>query len=76
MNTDCSWRVTMKVVDGRVILDQGWATFTSVHQVGIRYMLTFKVLTPNTMKVIVFNDDCVEVITKCKKHDEAFVVTA
>ncbi|KAE8795405.1 Speckle-type POZ protein [Hordeum vulgare] len=72
MNTDCSWRVTVKVVDDRVILDQGWATFDSVHHVRIRYMLTFMLLTSNTMKVIVFNNDDVEVVTKCKKHDEAF----
>ncbi|XBJ09078.1 hypothetical protein VPH35_014220 [Triticum aestivum] len=26
--------------------------------------------------VIVFNDDGVEVVTKCKEHDNAFVVTA
>ncbi|KAE8804392.1 Speckle-type POZ protein [Hordeum vulgare] len=75
-NTGCSWRVTVKVVDGRVTLDQGWATFATAHQVRIGYMLTFKLLTPNTMKVIIFNDDGVEVVTKCKKHDEAFIVNA
>ncbi|KAE8787003.1 U-box domain-containing protein 4 [Hordeum vulgare] len=75
-NTDSSWRVTVMVVDGRVTLDQGWATFAVVHQVRIVYMLTFKLLTPNTMKVIVFNDDDVEVVTKCKKHDEAFAMAS
>jgi hypothetical protein len=39
-------------------------------------MLTFKLLTPNSMKVIVFNDDDMEVATKCKKHDVAFAMTA
>jgi hypothetical protein len=36
-------------------------------------MVTFKLLH-DTLKVIVFNDDGNEVVTKCKKHDDAFVV--
>ncbi|KAE8769424.1 U-box domain-containing protein 4 [Hordeum vulgare] len=79
-STDCSWRVTwrdtVKVVDDRVILNQDWATFAVVHRVKIRYMLTSNLLTWNTMKVNVFNDDDMEVVTKCKKHDEALVVIA
>ncbi|XBI08843.1 hypothetical protein VPH35_136518 [Triticum aestivum] len=59
-----------------VTLNQGWATFTAVHQIMIGCMLTFELLTPDTMKVIVFNDDGVEVVTKCKEHENAFVVTA
>ncbi|KAE8821474.1 Speckle-type POZ protein [Hordeum vulgare] len=55
-NTGSSWRVTVKVVDDRVTLDHGWATFAAIHQVRIGYMLTFKLLTPNNMKVIIFND--------------------
>ena len=35
----------------------------------IGYMLPFKLLSPDTMKVIVFNDEGVEVVTKCKEHD-------
>ena len=57
-------------------LDQGWATFAAVHQIMIGYMLTFKLLSPDTMKVIVFNDEGVEVVTKCNKHDKAFAVTS
>ena len=76
MNTGCTWRVTVRVINGRVTLDQGWATFTAVHQIMIGYTLTFKLLSPDTMKVIVFNDEGVEVITKCKEHDNAFAVTA
>ena len=30
---------------------------------------------PGTMKVIVFNDKGVEMVTKCKEHDNAFTVT-
>ena len=37
-------------------------------------MVTFKLLTPDTVKVIVFNDDDIEVVTKCGRHDDAFVV--
>ena len=72
----CAWRVTVRVIDGRVTLDQGWATFAAVHQIMIGYMLTFKLLSPDTMKVIVFNDEGVEVVTKCKEHDNAFAATA
>ncbi|KAI5020625.1 hypothetical protein ZWY2020_045513 [Hordeum vulgare] len=75
-NTCCSWRVTVKMVDGRVALDQGLATFAFVHQVRIGHMLSFKLLTPNNMKVIIFNDNGVDVVTKCKKHNEAFTVAA
>ena len=35
-------------------------------------MVTFKLLTPDTLKVIIFNDDGIEVVNKCGKHDEAF----
>ncbi|KAE8778443.1 U-box domain-containing protein 4 [Hordeum vulgare] len=75
-NTGCSWRVTMKVVDGTVTLHQGWATFAAVHQIWIGYMLIFKLLTPTNIKVIVFNEYGVEMLIKCKKHDHAFIVTA
>ena len=64
------------MIHGRVTLDQGWATFAAVHQIMIGYMLTFKLLTPNTMKVIVFNNKGMEGVTKCKKHNEAFAVTS
>ncbi|XBI83966.1 hypothetical protein VPH35_092368 [Triticum aestivum] len=46
-NTGCSWRVTVKLVNGRT-----------------GYMVTFKLLTPNTLKVIIFNDDGIEVVNK------------
>ncbi|KAF7009239.1 hypothetical protein CFC21_023805 [Triticum aestivum] len=71
-NTDCSWKVTVKLMNGRVTLDQGWATYAAVHQIKIGYMLTFKLLTPDTFKVIIFDDDDIEVVNKCGKHDEAF----
>ena len=75
-NTGYAWRVTVRVINGRVTLDQGWATFAAVHQIMIGYMLPFKLLSPDTMKVIVFNDEGVEVVTKCKEHDNAFAATA
>ncbi|KAE8798538.1 Cohesin subunit SA-1 [Hordeum vulgare] len=71
-NTGCSWKVTAKLMNGRVTLDQGWATFAAVHQINIGYMVTFKLLTPDTLKVIIFDDDGIEVINKCGKHDKAF----
>ncbi|XBI24932.1 hypothetical protein VPH35_049950 [Triticum aestivum] len=42
----------------------------------IGYMLTFKLLSPDAMKVIVFNDEGMEVVTKCKEHGNAFAVNA
>ncbi|KAF7054316.1 hypothetical protein CFC21_062020 [Triticum aestivum] len=71
-NTGCSWKVTVKLMNGRVTLDQGWATYAAVHQIKIDYMVTFKLLTPDTLKVIIFDDDGIEVVNKCGKHDEAF----
>ncbi|XBJ21140.1 hypothetical protein VPH35_011842 [Triticum aestivum] len=71
-NTGCSWKVMVKLMNGRVTLDQGWATYTAVHQIKIDYMVTFKLLTPDTLKVIIFDDDGIEVVNKCGKHDEAF----
>ncbi|KAE8784178.1 Speckle-type POZ protein [Hordeum vulgare] len=62
--------------DNRVTLDQGWATFAAVHQVRIGYVTTFMLLTWNTMMVIVFNDDGMELVTKCKKPKEALAMTA
>uniref|UniRef100_A0A8I6WRA7 TF-B3 domain-containing protein n=1 Tax=Hordeum vulgare subsp. vulgare TaxID=112509 RepID=A0A8I6WRA7_HORVV len=71
-NTGCSWRVTVKLMNGRVTLDQGWATFAAVHEIHIGNMVTFKLLTPDTLKVIIFDDDGIEVVKMCGKHDEAF----
>ncbi|KAF7045027.1 hypothetical protein CFC21_054175 [Triticum aestivum] len=51
-NTGCSWRVTIRLINGRVTLDQGWATFIVVHQIKIRYIVTFNLPTPNTFKVM------------------------
>ena len=62
-NISCFWRVTVRLLNGRVTLDQGWATFTVVHQIKIGYMVTFKLVTPDMLKVIVFNDDGIEVVT-------------
>ncbi|KAF7009570.1 hypothetical protein CFC21_024088 [Triticum aestivum] len=71
-NTGCSWRVTVKLMNGRVTLDQGWSTYDVVHEIKIGYMVTFKLLTPDTLKVILFDNDGIEVVNKCGKHDEAF----
>ncbi|XP_044367599.1 uncharacterized protein [Triticum aestivum] len=73
--TGCAWRVMVHVIDDMVTLDQGWAPFVTTHRVRIGYMVTLKLLTPDTLTVIVYNDDDVEVVTKCKKYDDAFAVT-
>uniref|UniRef100_A0A8I6XEI3 TF-B3 domain-containing protein n=1 Tax=Hordeum vulgare subsp. vulgare TaxID=112509 RepID=A0A8I6XEI3_HORVV len=69
-NTGCSWRVTVKLMNDRVTMDRGWATFTAIHQINIDYMVTFNLLTPDTLEVIIFDD---EVVKKCGKHEKAFV---
>ncbi|XBH81870.1 hypothetical protein VPH35_107376 [Triticum aestivum] len=38
----------------------------------ISYMVTLKLLTPDTLKVTIFDDDGIEVVNKCGKHDEVF----
>ncbi|KAF7092084.1 hypothetical protein CFC21_094606 [Triticum aestivum] len=73
-NTSCSWRVTVRLMGGMVTLDQSWTPFAAVHQIRIGYMVTFKLLTPDTLKVIVFNDEDIEVVTKCGKHNDAFAM--
>ncbi|KAI5021933.1 hypothetical protein ZWY2020_058663 [Hordeum vulgare] len=71
-NTGYSLRVTVKLMNGRVNLDQGWATSVAVHEINIGYMVTFKLLTPDTLKVIIFDDDGIKVVSKCGKHDKDF----
>ena len=66
--------MAVRLVDGRVTLDQGWAAFAAVHKIKIGYMVMFKLLTPDTLKVIVFNHDGIEVVNKCGKHDDAYAV--
>ncbi|XBJ16597.1 hypothetical protein VPH35_008190 [Triticum aestivum] len=67
-NTDCAWRVTVRVINGRVGPPSPPFTRSSG--------MTFKLLTPDTMKVIVFNNEGMEVVTKCKEHGNAFAATA
>ncbi|KAE8817532.1 Speckle-type POZ protein [Hordeum vulgare] len=74
MNTDFSWRVTVWLLNGTVTLDQGWATFAVVHQIRIGFMVTFNPLTTDMLKIIMFNDNDIEVVIRCGKHNTAFVV--
>ncbi|SPT19225.1 unnamed protein product [Triticum aestivum] len=46
----------------------GWATYAAVHQIKIGYMVTFKLLTPDTLKVIIFDDDGIEALHTTKHH--------
>ncbi|VAH94751.1 unnamed protein product [Triticum turgidum subsp. durum] len=61
-NTGCFRRVTIRLLNDRVTLEQGWATFAAIHQMKIGFMVTFKLLTPDMLKVIVFNDNVIEVV--------------
>ncbi|XBH78849.1 hypothetical protein VPH35_104975 [Triticum aestivum] len=71
-----SEKVIVRLLNGRVTQDQGWATFAAIHQIKIGFMVTFKLLTPDMLKVIVFNDDDIEVVTRWGRHDAAFAVNA
>ncbi|KAF7044041.1 hypothetical protein CFC21_053321 [Triticum aestivum] len=64
-NTGCFRRVTIRLLNDRVTLEQGWATFAAIHQMKIGFMVTFKLLTPDMLKVIVFNDNVIEVVIRC-----------
>uniref|UniRef100_A0A8I7B9U6 TF-B3 domain-containing protein n=1 Tax=Hordeum vulgare subsp. vulgare TaxID=112509 RepID=A0A8I7B9U6_HORVV len=74
-NIGCSSRVIVKLMNYKVTLGQGWATYVVLHEINIGYMVTFKLLTPDTLKVIIFDDDGIEVVNKGGKHDEAFAAT-
>ncbi|KAE8788819.1 tRNA-specific adenosine deaminase 1 [Hordeum vulgare] len=54
---------------------QGWIAFAVVHQIKICFMVTFKPLTPNMLKVIMFNDHGIEVVTRCGKQHDAFTIS-
>ncbi|KAF7096442.1 hypothetical protein CFC21_098383 [Triticum aestivum] len=73
-NIGCTCKVTVRVINGRVTLDQGWSPYATVHQIKIWYLVTFKLLTLGSLKLTVFNKDDVKVVTKCKKHDVAFAM--
>ncbi|KAE8772647.1 u-box domain-containing protein 4 [Hordeum vulgare] len=76
-NTVDAWRVKIRVINDMVTLDQGCPpppSFTAVHEIKINYMVTFKMLTSDILKVIISNDDDIEVVTKCKKHEKVFAV--
>ena len=38
-NTGCFRRVTFRLLNGRVTLDQGWTTFASIYQIKIGFMV-------------------------------------
>ncbi|KAE8805423.1 Pentatricopeptide repeat-containing protein [Hordeum vulgare] len=59
-----------------VTVNQGWVSFAVVHQIKIAFMVTFKLSTPDMLKVIVLNDYGIEVVTICRRHDDAFAVNA
>ncbi|XBJ10624.1 hypothetical protein VPH35_015447 [Triticum aestivum] len=67
-------RMEVQPTSIRVILDHGWAPFATVHQIRIGYMVMFNLLTLDTLKVIIFDDEGIEVVTKCGKHDDAFAL--
>lgn len=73
-NMGCSSRVIVLLLNDMVALDQGRSTFVVARQIKIGFMVTFKLFTPDMLKVIVFNADGIEVVTRCTKHDNAFTM--
>ncbi|KAE8796863.1 cohesin subunit sa-1 [Hordeum vulgare] len=51
-----------RLLNDGITLDHGWATFAAAHKIKIGFMVTFKLFTPDMLKVIVFNDDGVHQI--------------
>lgn len=75
-NTSCKWRATLRGggVNRKLALDKGWAGLAIAHHLQINYLVAFKVLTVDTIKMIIFDIFGVEVVGKCKKHDEALAL--
>jgi hypothetical protein len=68
-NGACLWFVMMKTLDdGKAILEDGWPEFVIAHRLQIGYALTFKLVGPTTMKVIAFDLERIEIVSKCLVH--------
>lgn len=61
-------------VDGNLSIDQGCAGFPIAHNLRIGYLLTFKVITRVSVRVVIFDLSTVEVAVKCGEHDQALAV--
>ena len=69
----CTWFITMKVLlDGQVILDDGWPYFVIAHELQMGNVLTFKLVEPTVLKVHSFDLDRIEIVSKCHDHPLAF----
>ena len=67
--TGCTWDITIRDINGRACLDQGWPAFAIAHNLKIGYFLT---LTAKVYKVVIFNYSCAEVVERCPDQPEAF----
>ena len=73
-NTGCHWRVRLRDVDGNLSIDKGWAGFAIAHDLQIGYLLTFKIMTEVSFRVVVFDLSNVEMVLKCDEHDPTLAV--
>ncbi|XBI65682.1 hypothetical protein VPH35_045475 [Triticum aestivum] len=73
-NIGCAWRVTIRTITDTFTIDKGPPPLTVAHKVRIGYLVAFKVVTPVTLKMVVFRDNNVEVVTKRKWHEGAFAM--
>jgi hypothetical protein len=64
----CNWDITMRIVDGKAVLDQGWPTFTIAHDLRVGYMLTFKKISTIEYHMAIFDYCSCEVVTNSPAH--------
>lgn len=74
MNAGCNWRVKLWDVNEEACHSSrvGWLCHSLELKIG--HMLTFKVLTEDSFKVIVFDLFGVEVVIKCGQHDPSLAM--
>jgi hypothetical protein len=51
-------------------MDQGWPTFAIAHNIHIGFFLTFKKISPNEFRLVIFDYSCSKVVKKCHGHEE------
>jgi hypothetical protein len=71
-NNDCTW----KVMNDRLTLDKGWAELCVAHDIRIGSLLTFKLVGPTNLRVLVFNGQSIQVVANCLPHHKAFDIDA
>ncbi|KAK1695316.1 hypothetical protein QYE76_012013 [Lolium multiflorum] len=70
-NTGCDWRMTMMRQGADAYIDQGWAGFAVAHQLKVGKSLIFKKVSSFEYSVVIFDQTCTEVMSRCLYHGDA-----